>query len=362
MAPPLPSLLAITQMSSNANWIGAPSSSLMRMRQIRLPRGDFSALHATNCFIGQSLALEALERDFRTLGVADADLGASVLAEIEFGQVPVKVFVIHVLVHADKAALEYRKEPFEGIGMDVAAHELELRVIDRFVLRLSRHDEFVDSRSVSDQSAVFMQMFDHGRAHVAMIQVHGADVPATLDETKYHRRGFGVQRQPIGLAGFRGLRQIGFVGFDGFPFAADQPAIVLHGLTDAMPEEPCGFHAASEHPLNLAGADAFLAGAHQVDDLQPQVQRQMAGLENGPHAHSEGLLAAVALAEAGSSGFPVQTADTITAAAMRADRAVGPETRFDVGESSGFVLELGVEKYGMGHGRISYGLNSRLGA
>ena len=53
-----------------------------------------------------------------------------------------------------------------------------------------------------------------------------------------------------------------------------------HGLADTMPEEPRGLHAAIEHPLNLPGRNAFLAGAHEVDDLQPKVQRQMRGLEN----------------------------------------------------------------------------------
>jgi hypothetical protein len=40
--------------------------------------------------------------------------------------------------------------------------------------------------------------------------------------------------------------------------------------------------ALAEHALDLAGADTFFAGAHQMDDLQPQMQRQMAGLEYGP--------------------------------------------------------------------------------
>jgi hypothetical protein len=37
-----------------------------------------------------------------------------------------------------------------------------------------------------------------------------------------------------------------------------------------------------------------------MDDLQPQMQRQMGRLENGPHPHREGLAAGVALGEAGA--------------------------------------------------------------
>jgi len=36
--------------------------------------------------------------------------------------------------------------------------------------------------------------------------------------------------------------------------------------------------------------------------LQPQMQRQMGRLENGPHPHREGLAAGVALVEAGVPG------------------------------------------------------------
>jgi hypothetical protein len=129
-----------------------------------------------------------------------------------------------------------------------------------------------------------------------------------------------------------------------------------------MAQEPRGFHAAIEHALNLAGADAFLAGAHQVNDLQPQMQRQVAGLKDGPHAHGKGLLAAIALAKARTSGLAIQAAHAIAAAAMHAYRAVRPEMRFDVSESSGFVLKLGGAEYRGGHDGISYGLDSRLGA
>ena len=47
-----------------------------------------------------------------------------------------------------------------------------------------------------------------------------------------------------------------------------------------MPHEPCGFHAAAEHPLKLARADAFLAGAHQVDRLKPVRHRRVGILED----------------------------------------------------------------------------------
>src|SRR5687768_18601482 len=69
---------------------------------------------------------------------------------------------------------------------------------------------------------------------------------------------------------------VGFVCLDNHPSTAEwrieHAGIFVHGLTDAMPEKPRGLHAAPEHPLNLAGADALLAGAEQVNNLKPQVQ------------------------------------------------------------------------------------------
>jgi hypothetical protein len=299
--------------------------------------------------IGQPFALEALQRNVGALRIIDAKFRASIHTEIKLSQISVQVLLIHVLIHADEAALEDREEPFQGVGVHIAARPFELGVIDRLVLLLGRHDELVRLRAVGDQTAVLVQMFDQGTAHVAMIQVHGTDRAATLDQDEDLGRGLGIQRGPSGLAGLGRLRQIGFVGLDGLTFAADRAAVVLYSLPDAMAQEPGGFHAAAKHSLKLPGADAFLAGAHQVDDLEPQVQRQVAGFEDGAHADSERLLAGVALAEAGPSSFPAQAADAAGLAAMRADRAIGPEPRLNIFERSGFVLQVRSEQYGGCH-------------
>lgn len=115
---------------------------------------------------------------------------------------------------------------------------------------------------------------------------------------------------------------------------------------DAMRQKPSGFHAANEHPLNLPGRNAFLAGAHQMDDLQPKMQRQVRGLEDRPLAHRERLAALIAFAKAETGGLAGKLADAlgIGIATMRAAWTMRPKLAFDVSESGGFGLELrGIE-------------------
>jgi hypothetical protein len=86
-----------------------------------------------------------------------------------------------------------------------------------------------------------------------------------------------------------------------------------------------------------------------MDNLKPQMQRQMAGLENGAHTHGKGLFAGVALAETGTSGFAVEAPNALRFPAVWADRSIRPKPRLDVFEGSGFGLELGARKYGSSH-------------
>jgi len=55
------------------------------------------------------------------------------LAEIKLRQIAVKVLLIDVLVNADKAAFQNRKESFQRVGMHVIAHPFEFGVIDKLM-------------------------------------------------------------------------------------------------------------------------------------------------------------------------------------------------------------------------------------
>lgn len=150
-----------------------------------------------SCLIHEPLALPGHHRNCGPLGVADAEFGASVAAEIELGQVPIEVLVVHVLIDADEPALEDREEVLKGIGVNIAARPFVLGMVHGLVI----HDlRLVDGGLVGDEPAVFMQMARKRIADVPVIEVHGADVPATLDQGEHHRGRFGVRRKALGLA------------------------------------------------------------------------------------------------------------------------------------------------------------------
>ena len=152
---------------------------------------------------------------------------------------------------------------------------------------------------------------------------------------------------------------VGLINFDGDASAPEpvreDAAIFGHGFADTMAKKPSGFHAAIEHALDLPGRDAFLAGAHQVDDLEPQVERQVAILEKRAHADREGLLAGVALVQPRPGRLAIQAANAGGFATVRANGAIRPQTRLDVSESGALGEELGFIQNGLSHGKNSYG-------
>src|SRR5271156_1089201 len=153
------------------------------------------------------------------------------------------------------------------------------------------------------------------------------------------------------------LADEGFVNLDNRTFAAHFSW--LSGpecFSDAMTEEPSGFHRANKHTLDLTGRDALFGRTHQMDDLQPKMQGEMRGLEDGSHAHGERLAAFLAIVQAKPSGFALHLGNAVSigVAAMRAVWAFRPQHAFDMCESGFLVVEMGGFKNGASHGKISY--------
>jgi len=130
-------------------------------------------------------------------------------------------------------------------------------------------------------------------------------------------------------------------------------AIISHGLTDAMSEEPRAFVGNADHPVQLMSGHAFLAGVHQMNGKQPLVNRNMAALHDGAGAAGE-LVAAVIAKEITRLGLARHAAD-VCGTTERAIGAIGPTAGLQMGNGSGFFSELG-------GGDIGHGANSRFQA
>lgn len=74
--------------------------------------------------------------------------------------------------------------------------------------------------------------------------------------------------------------------------------------------------------------------------LKPEMQTNMAGLEDGAHADGEGLAAGIAFVKAGTGGLALQTADANGFFAVRADRAFRPKPGFHVLERFVLIVEV----------------------
>lgn len=307
--------------------------------------GSLGGNGAINCSIGQALADHAEQRYVSAHFIIDSELYASVLTEIELGEIAVQMALIHVLIDTDQTALEDREEAFKRVRVDVATDVFALGVIDAFMLT-DRHEFAVEDRTVRDQAALPIQVFVKRALDGLMVQVHGADLSAAFDQAQHLARALTFDTTALGR-----FAEVHFVSLDGHSGAANGSiAPGLDNLTDAMAEEPCGLHGTLQHPLDLTGTDAFLGCAEQVDDLKPQMQRQVRGFKDRTDANRKRLFAGVALAQAKPRGLAVQASDAIRLATVRADRTVGPQARFDVGECSGFGLELRGVENGLGHG------------
>jgi hypothetical protein len=100
--------------------------------------------------------------------------------------------------------------------------------------------------------------------------------------------------------------------------------LVLHGSADAVAHVPSGFVRAEAHvAVNLPGADALLAGRHEVDDAEPLPQVHICVLEDRPDEVREAVGTALPAVRAfpavlhGLEGIDVRAA---TARAMDAVR------------------------------------------
>jgi hypothetical protein len=297
--------------------------------------------------------IDTQQRQIGPFLIVHAQLCSVGHTEIKFGQIPLQVLFAHLLINPNQTALKNAEIALGGVGMHSAivaiARELFL-VLNGFVLA-SRHQEFVRLSAVGMQYGSGFHALLNGLphlAHAALINHFGTDRSAAFNQSD-KTPVFGPHF-PVSGAGFWGGDDFSLICLDNDAGTANRVSRTgVHRFTDAVAKEPRGFQPTAKSALQLAGADAFLAAAHEVHGLQPDPQRHVAGFENGPHADGKRFLTGIALVQARTGGFAVQLANALGPFAVKAYRTMGPQFGFDIRKGGVFVVEMIGGKCGL-HG------------
>ena len=102
--------------------------------------------------------------------------------------------------------------------------------------------------------------------------------------------------------------------------------------------------------MKLVRGNPLFAAGNEEDRLQPDVHLDMAGLEDGPDLHGEGLAAVVALVDADPGALALHLAILLHPATVRAYRTARPDAGFHEGVGGFLVVEVRGGKDGFVHG------------
>src|ERR1022692_2701207 len=182
---------------------------------------------------------------------------------------------------------------------------------------------------------------------------HAASAPGVAVDQRQH---FPLLRRTIlGLRLARVDADKGFVNFDRTAAATKRSVVSrFHRQPDTVRHKPCALERDAKSAMQLIRANALLARRDQEDCLQPEAQLNVARLEYGPYLDRKWLATVVALVRPDPGSRSVHGPVALDSAAMRADRATGPNTGFDEAVSGFFVMEMRGGKNGLAHGVSPY--------
>jgi len=116
-------------------------------------------------------------------------------------------------------------------------------------------------------------------------------------------------------------------------------------------EEPSALIGDLKRAVELVGAHALLATAHQVHGLKPDMQGKFGLFKDRTHANCELLFAIATLFQAHTDALfhvGLNYANSARAAAMRANWTLRPKNAFDFSEGGGFIVKMrrGEDRHG----------------
>lgn len=182
-----------------------------------------------------------------------------------------------------------------------------------------------------------------------VLHLHGAGFPAALDERDdLSLVAITALSLPAVLGmqnpGWRALNVAleGLVNLKGLAFAAERAGTAfVHRLADTMTDEPAGLDIDAENAMKLVRADPLLAGADEMNRLEPDMQWNVARFEDGPDLDGERFPAGIALVYADPGALALERPRAINYAAVWAYPSIRPDLRLDVGVCGALIAETG---------------------
>ncbi len=269
-----------------------------------------------------------------------------VIPELKLGNVEREILAADFVECADHAALNQRPETFDCLSMNRANNVLADRMVNArvWVITVKRivASPLIGAKQTDFRGNALAHKFREGRGphvvddagdHVALT-AHGScdDGLARTDSTGSTATTALVPMPVLGFAADESLVHL----HDAHELA--EGAILQTGA-DAVTHIPSGaVRAEAEHPVDLQGADAFLARQHQVHHPEPVAQRLVGVLEDRPRNMGETVSVRCAFL---TLPMPLTGRQIIDGriAATRATDTFGPAMRHKIGRASIFIRE-----------------------
>jgi hypothetical protein len=283
------------------------------------------------------------------------------VAEIDLGEVAVKVLFADMEIAAVDPALEDREEAFDGVDVRFRA-VVELArpffflVTHRIVTGEAATDTAISAQFIGHQSALNVGVAKDDATQRFSGNVLGLLRPsATAALYKSNdRHAISAARSlpselrmqyPSRAAFF--VDGIGLVGLNDLVFAAKWTGTAfVHRQPDPVHEEPSGFHAAAQRALDLTIRNTFLRRTDQVDGLKPDAHRDMARLKNRPHPHRKRLATRSTIPQAGTRRLAFGARSVADRAAVWTHRTIWPKPCFYKSNRGIFIGEVKIVEGG----------------
>jgi hypothetical protein len=310
----------------------APSASTFYVLVLALYRLLPYSRSLRSCSVGETLPDDAFDRALGALYVIYAEPDAVAIAEIKFAQITMQMALATMLVNSLHAAFENRIVTFNCVGVDDPTHVFADAVIDGLMHPIYFPERAVSLPIIADDESLLGNIGADYREQLTagsafhMEAAHGAAASDQRQDGVLEGTSTplgGLNRHSFDAAG-KGLIDFHDLASAAHGLNTDD----AHGLPKAVRHEPSGFEGDAQSPVKLVTRNALLRRAHEICGLKPIVHRHMASLENGPDFHAERLTALVAFVDADTGAFAAHFRNAGNAAAMRANRAVRPQSGF----------------------------------